>query len=45
MTGDEHDEWGHVSEDPNNRIKMMEKRNGKYSQILKEIKQKINLLL
>ncbi len=37
MTGDEHDEWGHVSEDPNNRIKMMEKRNGKYSQILKEI--------
>ena len=38
LTGDEHDEWGHVSEDPNNRIKMMEKRNGKYAQILREIK-------
>ncbi|MCL4373121.1 2-oxoacid:acceptor oxidoreductase subunit alpha [Candidatus Parvarchaeota archaeon] len=46
LTGDEHDEWGHVSEDPNNRIKMMEKRNGKYSQILKEIKaeDKFNLI-
>ena len=38
LTGDEHDEWGHVSEDPNNRIKMMEKRNGKYEKILKELK-------
>ncbi|EFD92678.1 MAG: pyruvate flavodoxin/ferredoxin oxidoreductase domain protein [Candidatus Parvarchaeum acidophilus ARMAN-5] len=39
LTGDEHDEWGHVSEDPNNRIKMMEKRNGKYQQILGDLKQ------
>lgn len=38
LTGDEHDEWGHVSEDPNNRIKMMDKRNGKYEKILKELK-------
>jgi 2-oxoglutarate ferredoxin oxidoreductase subunit alpha len=38
LTGDEHDEWGHVSEDPNNRIKMMEKRNGKYQQILRDLK-------
>jgi 2-oxoglutarate ferredoxin oxidoreductase subunit alpha len=38
LTGDEHDEWGHVSEDPNNRIKMMNKRNGKYEKILKELK-------
>jgi 2-oxoglutarate ferredoxin oxidoreductase subunit alpha len=37
LTGDEHDEWGHVSEDPNNRIKMMDKRNGKYQQILKDL--------
>lgn len=46
LTGDEHDEWGHVSEDPNNRIKMMDKRNGKYNQILKEIKaeDKFNLI-
>ena len=46
LTGDEHDEWGHVSEDPNNRIKMMDKRNGKYNQILKEIKaeDKFNLV-
>ena len=36
-TGDEHDEWGHISEDPNNRNKMMEKRNGKYAKILSEI--------
>jgi 2-oxoglutarate ferredoxin oxidoreductase subunit alpha len=38
LTGDEHDEWGHVSEDPNNRIKMMNKRNGKYEKILNELK-------
>lgn len=38
MTGDEHDEWGHVSEEPNNRIKMMQKRNGKYDKILSELK-------
>ena len=37
LTGDEHDEWGHVSEDPNNRIKMMQKRNGKYEQILRDL--------
>ncbi len=36
-TGDEHDEWGHISEDPNNRNKMMEKRTGKTKLILSSI--------
>ena len=34
ITGDEHDEYGHISEDPSNRNRMMEKRNGKYGLIL-----------
>ncbi len=38
LTGDEHDEWGHVSEEPTNRIKMMDKRNGKYDRILQDLK-------
>ncbi len=46
LTGDEHDEWGHVSEDPNNRIKMMQKRNGKYEKMLSDLKpeEKFNLI-
>lgn len=36
-TGDEHDEEGHISEDPTVRIKMMDKRMGKLNLILKEI--------
>ncbi|MCL4403547.1 MAG: 2-oxoacid:acceptor oxidoreductase subunit alpha [Candidatus Marsarchaeota archaeon] len=34
ITGDEHDEYGHIDEDPNNRNRMMEKRNGKAALIL-----------
>jgi len=33
-TGDESDEYGHISEDPVNRIQMMEKRQTKVEQIL-----------
>ncbi len=46
LTGDEHDEWGHVSEDPTNRIRMMDKRNGKYGKILSDLKpdEKFNLI-
>lgn len=36
-TGDEHDEWGHVSEETNNRNKMMEKRTQKTELILSQI--------
>src|SRR5215203_2185418 len=36
-TGDEHDEEGHISEDPTIRIKMMDKRMGKLNLILQEI--------
>jgi 2-oxoglutarate ferredoxin oxidoreductase subunit alpha len=36
-TGDEHDEQGHISEDPTVRIKMMDKRMGKLNLILQEI--------
>ncbi len=36
-TGDEHDEFGHITEDPVIRKKMMEKRMGKLSLIEKEI--------
>ncbi|MDI9609528.1 MAG: 2-oxoacid:acceptor oxidoreductase subunit alpha [Candidatus Verstraetearchaeota archaeon] len=35
-TGDEHDELGHISEDPENRRKMYEKRMAKREKILKE---------
>jgi 2-oxoglutarate ferredoxin oxidoreductase subunit alpha len=37
LTGDEHDELGHISEDPTNRIYMMEKRMGKIQLADKEI--------
>jgi 2-oxoglutarate ferredoxin oxidoreductase subunit alpha len=37
LTGDEHDELGHISEDPSNRIYMMEKRMGKIELADKEI--------
>ena len=33
-TGDESDEYGHISEDPVNRIQMMDKRQKKVEQIL-----------
>jgi 2-oxoglutarate ferredoxin oxidoreductase subunit alpha len=36
-TGDEHNEEGHISEDPENRIKMMNKRMGKLDIALNEI--------
>lgn len=36
-TGDEHDEYGHISEDPTNRDAMMEKRMGKLETAHKEI--------
>lgn len=36
-TGDESDEFGHISEDPENRIKMMDKRMSKMDLILKKI--------
>jgi 2-oxoglutarate ferredoxin oxidoreductase subunit alpha len=37
MTGDEHDEWGHISECPDNRIWMQSKRMRKADLALKEI--------
>jgi 2-oxoglutarate ferredoxin oxidoreductase subunit alpha len=36
-TGDEHDEKGHISEDPTNRMMMMEKRMGKLELAAREI--------
>jgi 2-oxoglutarate ferredoxin oxidoreductase subunit alpha len=36
-TGDESDEYGHISEDPQNRIKMMDKRMSRLDLILKRI--------
>ena len=36
-SGDEHDEKGHISEDPTNRMAMMEKRMGKLDLAAKEI--------
>ena len=36
-TGDESDEYGHISEDPQNRIQMMDKRLGRFDYILKNI--------
>jgi 2-oxoglutarate/2-oxoacid ferredoxin oxidoreductase subunit alpha len=36
-TGDEHTEEGHISEDPDLRIKMMEKRMGKLDTVLNQI--------
>ena len=36
-TGDEHDEEGHISEDPTVRIKMMDKRMSKLNLVLQEI--------
>ena len=38
-TGDEHDEFGHITEDPENRIKMIEKRAHKMETALKQIPQ------
>jgi 2-oxoglutarate ferredoxin oxidoreductase subunit alpha len=36
-TGDEHDEAGHISESPLNRVRMQEKRMGKPAKLLSEI--------
>ena len=36
-TGDESDEYGHISEDPVIRVQMMDKRLGKLDRILKEV--------
>lgn len=36
-TGDESDEYGHISEDPENRIKMMDKRMSKLDLVLQDI--------
>ncbi len=36
-TGDEHDEYGHITEDPELRDRMMEKRMGKLELVLKEL--------
>ncbi len=36
-TGDESDEYGHISEDPQNRIQMMDKRLSRFDYILKNI--------
>lgn len=40
IAGDEHDEYGHILEEPNNRVKMMEKRNSKDKLILSELSQR-----
>lgn len=37
ITGNEHDEWGHVSVNPTNRHKMMEKRMGKLVQAREDL--------
>jgi 2-oxoglutarate ferredoxin oxidoreductase subunit alpha len=37
FSGDEHNEMGHIDEEPANRIKMMEKRTGKLDLIDKEV--------
>ncbi|MCS7140978.1 MAG: 2-oxoacid:acceptor oxidoreductase subunit alpha [Candidatus Nitrosocaldus sp.] len=36
-TGDEHDERGHITEDPDLRVRMMDKRMGKLELVLKEL--------
>lgn len=36
-TGDEHDEYGHITEDPENRIKMLAKRQEKLATALKTV--------
>jgi 2-oxoglutarate/2-oxoacid ferredoxin oxidoreductase subunit alpha len=45
-SGDEHDEAGHIEEDPENRIKMMTKRMGKLETASREIpeEEKVNFL-
>lgn len=37
MTGDEHDDYGHITENPETRIKMHEKRLSKYRLMLEQI--------
>ncbi len=43
-TGDEHDEYGHISEDPKNRERMMEKRMKKLESVLLSIPQEEKFL-
>jgi len=40
-TGDEHDEYGHISEDPENRVRMYEKRLAKYELIKRETPERL----
>lgn len=44
-TGDEHDEWGHITEDPVERVQMMDKRSKKLEIAAREIplSEKINI--
>jgi 2-oxoglutarate ferredoxin oxidoreductase subunit alpha len=44
-TGDEHDEEGHISEDPNNRTTMMNKRMSKLKMVLDEIDEEDKAIL
>jgi 2-oxoglutarate ferredoxin oxidoreductase subunit alpha len=37
VTGNEHDEWGHVSTEPGNRVRMMDKRARKVDQVLGDL--------
>ncbi|OGF53089.1 MAG: 2-oxoglutarate ferredoxin oxidoreductase subunit alpha [Candidatus Fraserbacteria bacterium RBG_16_55_9] len=45
-TSDEHDEWGHITEDPVTRVKMMDKRMAKLETLAREIpvEEKLNVL-
>ncbi len=45
MTGDEHDEFGHITEDPANRIKMLEKRQRKLETALNSIPEEMQYTL
>lgn len=45
MTGDEHDEYGHITEDPENRIKMLSKRAKKMETALKELPEHLKYTL
>ncbi|HET9869686.1 MAG TPA: transketolase C-terminal domain-containing protein, partial [bacterium] len=45
MTGDEHDDYGHITESPETRKKMHEKRMGKYKLMLEQIPEDRQYLL
>jgi 2-oxoglutarate ferredoxin oxidoreductase subunit alpha len=44
-TSDEHDEWGHITEDPVTRVRMMDKRMGKLETAAREIPLELKLNL